>query len=98
MLDGLLQTNTVPLLEQVVNFSQARHNLLAATSRILIHLAIKRRISTPTSSPSNYGRCWRLKKWAEPKRPKKMGLPNCANQANSTAWNGAISCGMITGT
>lgn len=29
MLDGLLQTNTVPLLEQVVNFSQARHNLLA---------------------------------------------------------------------
>jgi flagellar basal-body rod protein FlgB len=29
MLDNLLQTNTVPLLEQVVNFSQARHNLLA---------------------------------------------------------------------
>jgi flagellar basal-body rod protein FlgB len=29
MLDGLLQTNTVPLLEQVVNFSHARHNLLA---------------------------------------------------------------------
>jgi flagellar basal-body rod protein FlgB len=29
MLDSLLQTNTVPLLEQVVNFSQARHNMLA---------------------------------------------------------------------
>lgn len=29
MIDGLLQTNTVPLLEQVVNFSQARHNMLA---------------------------------------------------------------------
>jgi flagellar basal-body rod protein FlgB len=29
MFDGLLQTNSVPLLEQVVNFSHARHNLLA---------------------------------------------------------------------
>ncbi|MDX1962541.1 MAG: flagellar basal body rod protein FlgB [Pirellulales bacterium] len=29
MLNGLLQNTTVPILEQVVNFSQARHNLLA---------------------------------------------------------------------
>ena len=29
MIQNLLQNNTVPMLEQVVNFSQARHNLLA---------------------------------------------------------------------
>jgi len=29
MLSGLFQTTTIPVLEQVVNFSQARHNVLA---------------------------------------------------------------------
>ena len=29
MLEGLIQSTTLPLLEQAVNFAQARHNLLA---------------------------------------------------------------------
>ncbi len=29
MLSGLFQNTTIPVLEQVVNFSQARHNVLA---------------------------------------------------------------------
>ena len=53
MIQGMFDSSTLPVLEQVVNFSQARHNVLAGISPILIRLGIVRATFRPTSfSPS----------------------------------------------